>query len=179
MSGLRGRCIDCGGPTGIGRHRGRRCWSCYQHELSRTLPDRFEARFWEKVDASGDCWEWQGSMLRGYGRINRPGPAGNNHLRAHRVAYELLVGPIPPGLTIDHRCLNKRCVNPDHLEVVTAGVNGLRGQNPAAVNRRKTVCRRGHPLDEANTYEYRGHRNCRACNALRMRAVRASQAVAA
>jgi hypothetical protein len=76
--------------------------------------------FWIKVDADGDCWVWRGAVDRyGYGK------ATINHVRhiAHRVAYELMVGPIPEGLTLDHLCRNTLCVNPDHLDPVTNRVN--------------------------------------------------------
>ncbi len=95
----------------------------------------------------------------------------------HRVMWELLEGPIPAGLTLDHLCHNadpqcaggkscvhRRCANLAHLEVVTTGENSLRGRALAAVNAAKTHCDSGHPYDEANTY-YRPHggRSCRAC----------------
>jgi hypothetical protein len=79
------------------------------------------ARFWSYVDVDGDCWEWTGQRDRdGYGRLWRP--AGKTRV-AHRIAYELLVGPIPEGLQLDHLCLNKCCVNPDHVEPVTLAEN--------------------------------------------------------
>ncbi|HEY7824270.1 MAG TPA: HNH endonuclease signature motif containing protein [Acidimicrobiia bacterium] len=84
-------------------------------------------RFWNKVDASGDCWEWIGATAgNGYGKIN---VKGRDHYPefAHRVGWELLVGPIPDGLVIDHLCRNTLCVNPDHLEPVTHKVNVRRG----------------------------------------------------
>jgi hypothetical protein len=120
------------------------------------------ARFWPKVDRRGDseCWPWQGSIgTKGYGNFRLEGSAPH----AHRAAYLLLVGPIPNGLTIDHLCRNRFCVNPAHLEPVSIAVNVLRGSGTAAQNRRKTVCLRGHKFDEANTRWYRGKRYCRAC----------------
>ncbi len=69
-------------------------------------------RFWAKVDKSGDCWVWTAALLKtGYGclRINR------KTTRAHRVAYELSVGPIPDGALLRHTCDNPRCVKPAHL----------------------------------------------------------------
>lgn len=76
-------------------------------------------RFWPKVDASGDCWEWTAARNpEGYGRIGAGG-TGSRILHAHRVAWELLVGPIPVGYEVDHLCRNRGCVNPDHLEPVT------------------------------------------------------------
>jgi late competence protein required for DNA uptake (superfamily II DNA/RNA helicase) len=66
-------------------------------------------------------------------------------------------------MQIDHLCRNRRCVNPDHLEVVTAQMNTLRGETLAAANAAKTQCDHGHEFTEENTYAYRGHRHCREC----------------
>lgn len=78
-------------------------------------------RFWPKVSKSEGCWEWTGSKdKRGYGRIYG---GVKSPLRSHRVAYELLVGPIPEGLYLDHKCHNPSCVNPDHLRPVTQKQN--------------------------------------------------------
>lgn len=74
------------------------------------------------------------------------------------------VGAIPSGLTIDHLCKVRRCVNPAHLEPVTRGENVLRGDTITAANARKTHCPRGHEYDDANTYVCkRGLRSCRTC----------------
>jgi hypothetical protein len=79
-----------------------------------------EARFWSKVDASGDCWEWTGYTDQdGYGRVGVGRRVDQRTIPAHRYAWELMVGPIPEGLEIDHLCFNRPCVNPDHLEPVT------------------------------------------------------------
>lgn len=113
-------------------------------------------RFWEKVDKSQECWVWTASKVHdGYGRFW----SGGRVLLAHRVAYELEVGPIPDGLSLDHLCKNRACVRPDHLEPVTHTENIRRGE-PA----NRTHCRKGHPYDESNTYRYKGRRYCRACN---------------
>jgi hypothetical protein len=82
---------------------------------------------------------------------------------AHRVAWELMRGPIPRGMTIDHLCRMPLCVNPSHLEVVTLKENVLRGFGSPAMNARKTHCLKGHPLTLDNVYLYRGSRSCRMC----------------
>lgn len=122
---------------------------------------RLPERFWTKVrQASTGCWEWTaGTTTRGYGIYQ----AGGCSQRAHRVAYEALMGPIPDGLVIDHLCRTRHCVRPDHLEPVTPKENVLRGTGLTAQNRRKTHCPNGHPYDEANTRIRRGRRECRAC----------------
>lgn len=123
-----------------------------------------EERFWEKVDTNGPsgCWSWGGSRSSqgpGYGQILLDG----HKLMAHRFSYEMLVGPIPAGMEIDHLCRNMMCVNPSHLEPVTHRVNVLRGVVPH-INGDKTHCKRGHPFDEVNTYHApSGRRACRAC----------------
>jgi len=69
------------------------------------------------VDAVTGCWVWQRSTsLQGYGQVWYNGKLH----RAHRLFYELHRGPIPEGLQIDHVCGNRLCVNPEHLEPVTA-----------------------------------------------------------
>ena len=111
---------------------------------------------------SSGCWLWEGShQEKGYGFF-----AVNQKVQiAHRVAYEMFKGPIPEGLTIDHLCRNRRCVNPDHLEAVSIRTNTLRGEAVSAKNLRKTHCIRGHPLSGDNVYRdpKRGVRNCREC----------------
>lgn len=96
-------------------------------------------RLWERVEPAGadECWPWTGLLSEaGYGILSVEG----KNTGAHRVAYELGVGPIPPGLHIDHKChtrdlscpgghacLHRRCCNPVHLEPVTPLENVRRG----------------------------------------------------
>jgi hypothetical protein len=118
-------------------------------------------RFWSKVEPTGSCWFWTGPKdSHGYGCFK---VAGKN-LGAHRCAYRILAGVIPRGLQIDHLCRIRMCVNPDHMELVTAVENTRRGFNPAAMNARKTHCSRGHAFDEGNTRLLpQGSRACRTC----------------
>lgn len=125
------------------------------------------ARFWSKVEFGHQCWNWAGGKSGGYGYF-RLVPS-RNMVPAHRVAYELVVGPIPEGLTIDHLCRNRACVNPAHMEPVTLRENLMRGDTLAAANTRKTHCLRGHEFDAENTQFHRGSRRCRACSRDRMR----------
>jgi hypothetical protein len=75
-----------------------------------------DPRFWAKVLVGPNCWLWKAAKVpSGYGQFR----VGDHLERAHRVAYEMVVGPIPDGLTIDHLCKNPWCVNPAHLEPVT------------------------------------------------------------
>ena len=76
-------------------------------------------RFWAKVDKGIFCWDWLGGKSNGYGRFWVEGRL----VQAHRWAYETMVGPIPEGLTLDHLCRVRYCVNPSHLEPVTLGEN--------------------------------------------------------
>lgn len=83
------------------------------------------------VDATGrrkgECWEWTGVTTGdGYGRFH----LDDRMVVAHRAAYELLVGPVPPDLDLDHLCRNRRCVRPSHMEPVTRSVNLGRGLGP-------------------------------------------------
>lgn len=84
-------------------------------------------RFWQKVEKTSSCWLWRGHVkATGYGQVAfERGPVKKKFL-AHRVSYELLVGPVPQGLTLDHLCKVRRCVNPAHLEPVTQKENARR-----------------------------------------------------
>lgn len=124
-------------------------------------------RFWAKVlfEPHG-CWEWSGSKSGwGYGEFFKDGGAK----AAHRVAYELSVGPIPEGHQIDHLCRNHGCVRPDHLEPVTQQENILRGEGTSARNAVKDRCPNGHPYSPENVFyeskpNGRQSRRCRICN---------------
>jgi hypothetical protein len=118
-----------------------------------------DERFWKKVIKSDNgCWEWIGGKNPdGYGSF---GLAGGKVTSAHRWSYEKSIGPIPNGLTIDHICRNRACVNPDHLECVSFIENILRGTGWTAINKRKGTCPAGHEYDKTNN---RGSRICSEC----------------
>lgn len=109
-------------------------------------------RFRAHVLEGDDCWLWTGLVQsNGYGVFNVAG----RPQRAHRVSYEMHVGPIPPGLQIDHLCRVRKCVNPAHLEPVTARENSRRAM--------RTHCVNGHEFTSENTYMNGGKRYCRTC----------------
>jgi hypothetical protein len=175
--------VDGCGERRVGRGMCRMHYMRWKRNGDPLSTPRFcslEDRFWGYVLAGHNgCWEWSGGTHRGYGAFvvsQKPTVTAG----AHRFAYELLVGKIPDGLTLDHLCRNKKCVNPLHLEPVTMRVNVLRNSGPSAINAAKTHCQHGHPFDEQNTYVYSsgprcGARKCRECERLRMQRYRASR----
>ena len=143
---------------------------CIMRVMATTSPrfgdPRVPERFWQKIRVTEDgCWTWTGTVSGGgYGRFVRSGRAR----AVHREFYELLVGPIPEGLVIDHLCRNRLCQNPEHLEPVTNVENIMRGEGACARNARKTHCPQGHELSGENLYlPPSGSRHCRACMGMR------------
>lgn len=126
------------------------------------------ARISHKIDYEGPdgCWVYSGFILRnGYGQVY---DGTRRNAFAHRAVFEAVVGPIPAGLQLDHLCRNRACVNPEHLEPVTAYENLLRADSVMTRNMARTHCRFGHPLSGSNIYRApkkpAHRRECRKCH---------------
>lgn len=118
-----------------------------------------------------ECWNWTGKIhkITGYGNFSANiGDGERKTFLSHRFSYEAYRDKIPEGMTIDHLCRNRRCVNPSHLEVVTLKENILRGNGISAINKRKTHCIRGHILSDKNLYiTPDNRRQCKKCGNMR------------
>ena len=180
----------CGKPVmgwGMCSEHYKRWWK-YGDPLIRMRGMPPADRFWPKVDKDGPvpgsrpdlgpCWLWTDAPCRetGYGQFW----IDETNRMAHRVAYELTVGPISEGLQLDHlchpgdyscppaTCLHRLCVNPAHLLPATPAANNARSTSPTAINGRKKRCKWGHWFTPENTRAYRlknGRygRACREC----------------
>lgn len=141
-----------------------------------TLAQRFAALVSPMPDANG-CIVWIGATngKNGYGIFRggdgRDARGSRKWVLAHRYAYEHradgVLCTIPKGMTLDHLCRNRVCVNPAHLEPVTQRENTLRGEAPSARQARQTHCKNGHEFTEANTKREGRKRRCRICTAAR------------
>lgn len=87
-----------------------------------------EERFLDKVNKTATCWNWTAAISEGdgYGRFG----IGQCVKLAHRVSFELSIGTIPLGMEIDHKCHNRKCVNPEHLRIVTSQKNSENHSGP-------------------------------------------------
>lgn len=95
----------------------------------------------QKITRTETCWLWTGAKSHnGYAHVWVPDR--KTSVRAHRLMYELFIGPIHEGLTLDHLCGVRHCVNPAHLEPVTRAENARRAY---AEYIPKVLCKRGHP----------------------------------
>jgi hypothetical protein len=126
-------------------------------QLHEYRDSRLPARFWDKVspEPNTGCWLWTASTTGarkagalGYGRFF---PTGSNGVLAHRLAYEVLVAPIPKGLELDHECNQTVCCNPDHLAVVTRTENVQRWWD---TKKPRGYCTKGHVIEG---------KECRVC----------------
>ena len=131
--------------------------------------DRLKSRM---AITPNECWEWLLSRDEdGYGKTHLGSRAEGTfrYVSAHRAMYEVVVGPIPDGLQLDHLCRNRACINPAHLEPVTLQENLRRGfpGRRAGGDRgaqRGNACSYGHPYTEENTRQNKNGRACRPCD---------------
>lgn len=116
------------------------------------------------------CREWTGRRTNsGYGHVFAAGQA----LMVHRVSYEFHHGPIPAGYHVHHRCRNRSCWNPDHLQAVPPALHQELDACVGARNRYATHCVHGHAFTPENTYEYQhGKYRRRACQTCKLRLAR-------
>ncbi len=145
----------------------------YNSGMHKNIQDKIEKR----IDKSGECWVWIGYIHKkdGYGRYRLPNMKWDK--TAHRVVYELYNDiEIDSDMTIDHLCLNKKCVNPKHLEVVSRSENSRRARlvdtDSTKMKRIKAgfrggyngdYCKRGHRLEDIS-WSNGQRRLCRQCH---------------
>lgn len=121
------------------------------------------------VRTESGCWEYPGNPDRGgYHRVR----VGVARFVVHRLVYEHLIGPIPREHDLHHRCNNRRCAEPSHLEPLPRREHTYRGETVIAINRAKTHCPHGHPLSGENLRKAGGERVCRTCKNAATRASR-------
>lgn len=124
-----------------------------------------------RANKQSGCWEWTGRLTHnGYAQA----VFANVTHRVHRLVFAWLVAPLPdsnihPFWQIDHLCRNRNCVNPAHLELVTAAENVQRAhrryRKGEGIGRPCTnCCPQGHEFTPENTLTDRGHRRCRQCH---------------
>lgn len=119
-------------------------------------------RMWAKIQPPEGCWIWTGSAQRkGYSQsisVNESRTRTGKSYLPHRLMFQWFKFDIPPDLTIDHLCKNRRCVNPDHMEPTTLAENVRRGT-------KKPYCKHGHKQIPENRYTApgSGRQRCRLC----------------
>jgi len=131
--------------------------------LLGSLDSRTLQRFFDKIQQSRLCWEWTSAQdLHGYSLFW----CKQKTRLAHRVSYEIFKGFVPHDLQIDHLCKNKKCVNPDHLELVTPqeNMNRVDWKERITFNETKTHCPQGHEYTGKNLLiSCYGSRVCKIC----------------
>jgi hypothetical protein len=134
--------------------------------------DRLKNKILSKIEHLGECWNYTGSPNSKY-------PAIQFKLitkSAHKWSYEIWNGPVPDKFHVHHKCENKRCVNPDHLEAISAKkhrkekheklfVASIKAMNKASAASKRAIthCPQGHKYDKENTYWHNNKRYCKKC----------------
>lgn len=113
------------------------------------------------------CWLWTGYINNdGYGVV---GFNGKNR-RVHKLVYVTLCEDVAVGYDLHHKCTNRHCCNPDHLEPLPKREHSKLSpgiQLIAARHKAKTTCPHGHLWTPENTgKDARGRRRCRACHVI-------------
>lgn len=126
------------------------------------------ARYTKKDQETG-CWIWTSYKYpNGYSKFCTNGV----YMSGHKASYMFMYGDIPKGKEINHKCLRKDCVNPDHLEAVSHSENKLYS------SRKRIHCRNGHELTPENVYiRNRGDRDCRMCRRISLNKYRVKKAI--
>lgn len=140
------------------------------------LPSRIVENFLAKIvkDATTGCWNWSGHRnIKGYGQFRWSSDTKISPSPAHRISYQLSIGPILDSLHIHHKCENPACVNPEHLEPITPGAHSsITNYKTTYIRNVATHCGKGHEFTPENTGRVesglrRGQRFCRECARIR------------
>lgn len=148
-------------------------------EHPQFLDTRLPPTFWDRVipEPNSGCWLWLGTLDKGGYASTHPRIHGRRVYGGYRVAYMALVGEVPDGLELDHKCRMRCCVNPAHLEPVTHRINVLRGDSPAAANAHKDACSVcGGELVEERPGDPETWRRCMSCRHRTQNALHARRA---
>ena len=121
------------------------------------------------VDIETECWNWIGEIDKnGYGYFRIRNNSERKSFRSHRVIYDIFIGVKDLEKVIDHKCRNRKCCNPDHLQEIARSENVLLDNSlaPSAINKQKKECKHGHKFTIENTYISKFGRSCKACHAI-------------
>jgi hypothetical protein len=159
-------CRSCREPFLIFPSRIGKRFHCSATCQAKAPHQRASERFWkcvDKVSSPAGCWLWTAQCFStGYGRFDIGNTNRTVHL-AHRWAYSQIVTTLSPEIHLHHKCEQKRCVNPEHLEEVSPT------RHHAIHAAKRTHCPSGHPFDATNTRQASNGRVCRECHKLHER----------
>lgn len=155
-------CNNCENPNQM---RDKRCGNCrfnagVNYAIKTIVPQAIQATREENLSRD-KCWEYTGRIQPdGYGQICLKG----KNFYVHRLSWSIFHGKQPTKTKeLDHLCRNRKCFNPNHLELVTQYENFIRGESPLAKFARSTCCAKGHEYTAESTYIYKRYRVCKIC----------------